>query len=90
MKNIVNDPFTSYLPHLDLHGETRESSRFLINSFIKDNYKLKNNKVVIIHGRSTGILKGETIGVLKENKLVNNYYIDSQNSGQTIVELKEN
>ena len=83
------DPFTSYLPHLDLHGETVESSIFLINDFLKDNYLLKNDKVVIIHGRSTGILKRNTQEVLKKSKIVKNYSIDSLNDGQTIVELKK-
>ena len=82
------DPFTAYLPHLDLHGETVESSKYLIKTFLNDNYKLKNKKVVIIHGKSTGILKKATQNTLKESKIINNYYIDSLNDGQTIVELK--
>ena len=81
------DPFTINLPHLDLHGETIESSTFLINSFIKDNYLIGNNKVIIIHGRSTGILKKNTQEVLKKSKYVKKYEIDSLNDGQTIVEL---
>ncbi len=88
MKKLV-DPFTVNLPHLDLHGEVVDSARYLINSFVKDNYLLKNKKVVIIHGRSGGILKKETQAILKDNKLVKDYYIDSLNDGQTIVELKD-
>ena len=87
MKKLV-DPFTTLLPHLDLHGETVESSIFLINSFISDNIKLKNNKIVIIHGRSTGILRKTTQDTLKKSKDVLNYNIDPINDGQTIVELK--
>ena len=87
MMKKVFDPFTFYMPHLDLHGETVESSIFLINTFLKDNYKLKNDKIVIIHGRSTGILKKATIDTLKKSKLVKNYNIDPVNDGQTIVEL---
>ena len=83
------DPFTVNLPHLDLHGEVVDSIKYLIDSFLKDNYLLKNNKVVIIHGRSGGILKKETQAILKNNKLVKNYYIDSLNDGQTIVEIKD-
>ena len=70
------DPFTVYLPHLDLHGEVVNSIKYLIDSFIKDNYLLSNKKVVIIHGRSGGILKKETQVILKDNKYVKNYYID--------------
>lgn len=82
------DPFTAYLPHLDLHGETVESAIFLINSFINDNIKLKNEKVIIIHGRSTGILKKTTQDTLKNNKNIKKFNIDPLNDGQTIVELK--
>ena len=81
------DPFTINLPHLDLHGESVESSIFLINAFIKDNIKMKNKKIVIIHGRSTGILKKATHNVLNKSKLVIKYNIDPLNDGQTIIEL---
>lgn len=83
------DPFTVYLPHLDLHGETVESATFLINSFISDNYKMKNEKVVIIHGKSTGILKKTTQETLKKSKLVKEYNIDPLNDGQTLVFLNK-
>ncbi len=83
------DPFTVYLPHLDLHGEVVDSIKYLIDSFVKDNYLLNKKKIVIIHGRSGGVLKKETQVILKDNKYVKNYYIDSLNDGQTIVELKD-
>ena len=86
MNKIIN-PFTSYLPHLDLHGETYSSMKFKIDEFIKDNYVMGNEKIVIIHGRSGNVLKKETPNCLKNNKLVKKYYIDSDNDGQTIVEL---
>ena len=88
MKKMYNDPFTVNLAHLDLHSETRETSTFLINSFILDNYLMCNKKIVIIHGRSGGVLKGHVIDVLKHNKYVDKYYIDMNNDGQTIIELK--
>ena len=87
MKRI--DPFTVLLPHLDLHGETQETMSYILTSFIKDNYIMGNYKVVIIHGRSGGILKKRTIELLKNNVYVNEFYIDSNNDGQTIVELKK-
>lgn len=89
MMNKHLDPFTSYFPHLDLHGETVESATFLINMFINEHVKIKSNKVIIIHGKSSGILKKTTQDVLKASKLVNKYYIDPANDGQTIVELKQ-
>ena len=55
MRKII-DPFTDYLPHLDLHGETTATIVYLVESFIKDNIKLKNAKVVIIHGKGSGAL----------------------------------
>lgn len=88
MKRIHDDPFTVNLPHLDLHGETRESSTFLINSFIKDNYKIGNINVVIIHGKSGDVLKRNTREVLKNNIYVKEFHIDMFNDGQTIVSLK--
>ena len=83
------DPFTVNLPHLDLHGETYDSMKYLIDSFILDNYKMQNEKIVIIHGRSGNVLKKETPNILKYNKYVKKYYIDPLNDGQTLVELKK-
>lgn len=62
----------------------------IINSFIKDNIKLKNKKIIIIHGKGQGILKKTTHELLKKNKKVNKYYIDGLNDGETIVELNIN
>lgn len=59
----------------------------LINEFINDNYKMKNEVVLIIHGKSTNILTNEVHRVLKKNELVKKYYLDNWNLGQTIVEI---
>lgn len=77
------------LPHLDLHEYDREYARIAINDFINDNIKTKNYKVIIIHGRGTGILKKTTQNTLKNNKFVENYKIDNFNDGQTVVKLKK-
>lgn len=77
----------SNIPSLDLHGENRDSARVLVNEFIKDNCKLKNNMIVIVHGIGTGILKKEVHSILKINKNVKKYYLDNFNIGCTIVEL---
>ena len=87
MKKLI-DPFTVYLPHLDLHGEVRDSVKFLVDTFVKDNYLLGKDKIVIIHGRSGGVLKKEVHLVLKNNEYVKDFYIDSVNDGQTIVQIK--
>lgn len=75
------------LPTLDLHGETKDISKVLIKEFIEDNYKMKNKKVVIIHGVGTKALLNTTKEVLKKNKLVKDFKLDNFNTGQTIVTL---
>ena len=84
----ISNIFTSNLPKLDLHGETKDTARVLINDFIKDNIKLKNDKLVIIHGIGTGALKKETIATLKKNKNVIEFGLDFMNEGSTIVRIK--
>lgn len=87
MSRIIRDPFTYFLPKLDIHGETSTTCIALIKSFINDNIKLKNPKIIIIHGKGTGTLKKATHNYLKSNKKVKKYYIDGMNDGQTILEL---
>ena len=77
----------SNLPTLDLHGYDRDYARIKINEFINDNYKIKNKKVIIIHGNGTGIIKKTTQETLRKNKYVKSYKIDNFNDGQTVVEL---
>ena len=79
---------TSKTPKLDLHGE--KSSMVEVNDFINLNVLLKNDGVIIIHGKSTNILTKEVHSVLKNNNQVKNFYLDNWNLGQTIVELKNN
>lgn len=83
----INNIFTKNLPSLDLHGETRDTARVLINDFIKENIKLKNDKFVIIHGIGTGVLKKETQNILRNNKKVIEFGIDFMNEGSTIVRI---
>lgn len=87
MSRIIRDPFTYYFPKLDIHGETSATCIALIKSFIKDNIKMKNEKIIIIHGKGTGTLKKATHEYLKKDKNVKKYYIDGMNDGQTILEL---
>ena len=77
------------LPSLDLHGIDRGYAKILINDFINDNYKMKNTKVVIIHGIGTGIIRKTTQEVLRNNKLVKEFKIDNFNPGMTIVEIEK-
>lgn len=75
------------LPTLDLHGIDRDYARILINDFINDNYKIKNTKVIIIHGIGTGIIRKTTAETLKKNKLVEEFKIDNFNPGMTVVSI---
>ena len=88
MNKIINDPFTAKYPRIDIHGETTLTCISLLKSFINDNLKLKNKNIIIIHGKGSGALKKATHEYLKANKMVEKYYIDGLNDGQTIVELK--
>ena len=78
---------TSNTPRLDLHGEIVAMVEVLVNEFINDNKLLKNNIVIIIHGKSTNILTEEVHKVLKKNKDVIRYYKNNWNLGETIVEI---
>lgn len=81
-------PLYSQVPSIDLHGYDRDYARILINEFIDDQYKLKQENIIIVHGNGSGILKRMTQDVLKRNKYVKEYKIDNFNSGMTIVTLK--
>jgi len=87
MNKIINDPFTIRYPRLDIHGETRATCVAVIDSFIKDNIKLKEKHIIIIHGKGEGILKKATSEYLKHDKRVLNYYINGLNDGETIIDL---
>ena len=75
------------MPTIDLHGETGSIAKILVHDFIEDNYKLKNEMIVIIHGIGKGIVKKAVYEELKENKYVKEYKQDNFNSGETIVRL---
>ena len=87
-KKVFNDPFINVLPQLDLHGETADISRVLVKNFIDENYLLGKEKVVIIHGKGTGVLKKVVHETLKESNHVSKYSTDITNDGITIVTLK--
>lgn len=86
MKNY--DPFLNILPTIDVHGFNRDMMNYVVDDFIKDNIKLKNKKIIIIHGKGQGILKDEIHRILKKDKRVERYYLNGFNIGETIIELK--
>jgi DNA-nicking Smr family endonuclease len=81
------DPFLKILPQLDVHGYTEDTVMTVVNDFIKDCYKLKKKKILVIHGNGQHILKNKIHKDLKHNKLVYKYYLYNFNVGCTIIEL---
>lgn len=79
---------TSSTPKLDLHGEVVSMVEVLVNEFINDNKILKNEYIIIIHGKSTNILTKEVHRVLKSNKNIIEFYKNNWNLGETIAKLK--
>ena len=43
------DPFTVYLPQLDVHGYTRDIVTTVVNDFIYENYRMGKEKIMVIH-----------------------------------------
>ena len=81
------DPFLNILPTIDLHGINRDMVKYIVDDFIKDNIKLNNKKIIVIHGIGEGILKDELHLLLKRDKRIKRFYLDSFNIGETIIEL---
>lgn len=74
-------------PCLDLHGYDRESARVAVEDFIRDNVKMKNEYIAIIHGIGTGLVKDSVLNTLKKNKYVKEYKLTFVNPGMTVVKL---
>ena len=83
----MEDIFIKNLPFIDLHGYDIESARVATNDFINDNIKLRNKKIVIIHGIGYGILRDEINRRFKRDKRVKKLYLSIDNAGCTIIEL---
>lgn len=84
-----NDILSENTPFLDLHGEVSGMVESIVNEFIYDNYLMENDLVVVIHGKSTNILTKEVHRVLKENKYIEDYYLNRWNLGETIIKIKK-
>lgn len=85
----MNNVFLDILPSIDLHGYPEDMIEVLISDFILENIRLKKYKIVIIHGKGFGILKNKTHELLRKDKRVSNYRLDSFNTGCTVVELNK-
>ena len=86
MENL-NNKFIDIYPTLDLHGEYSDTIYYLIDGFIKDNIKLGNNIIVIVHGKGSGVLKEKTHEILNSDKRVIQYQLSADNPGATIIEI---
>ncbi len=86
--NSFIDPFLYNLPHLDLHGYDRTGARAMVKMFIDENLKIDNKKIVIVHGKGSGVLKTSVHEYLKSDKRVIEYKTNNYNDGETIVNLK--
>lgn len=78
---------TEKTPKLDLHGEITSMVKVLVDEFIKESVLMGDNVIRIIHGKSTNILTKEVHMVLKQNNMVDNFYLNRWNLGETIVIL---
>lgn len=87
MNNLSEILGINNFPSIDLHGYDRETARVAILDFIRDNMKMKNKYIVIIHGHNGTILKDMTREVLKNHKQVEEYKIHPFNYGCTLVKL---
>lgn len=85
--SLDNVIFLDQYPKIDLHGYDRETARVAINDFIRDNYKLKQEIFVIIHGIGSGILRKTTNDTLKQNKKVIEFKTFYYNQGCTLVRI---
>lgn len=85
LNNVI---FIENLPKLDLHGENSDTARVLIDDFIKDSIKQKNNIICIVHGVGSGILRKATRDTLSRNKKVVDFKTYYYNQGCTIVEIE--
>lgn len=79
--------FIDSLPKLDLHGYDRETARVAVNDFVRDNYVMKNEIFVIVHGVGSGTVKEATHEALRKHKKVVEFKTHYYNHGCTLVRI---
>ncbi|HEX9250633.1 MAG TPA: endonuclease MutS2 [Ignavibacteriaceae bacterium] len=92
----VDNSFSSYKIsdvnyRLDIRGEKPEVAEFQIIKFLDDAYQSSLERVEILHGKGTGVLKKTVWEILKQHEKVKNFYfaaIEFGGEGITIAELK--
>ena len=83
----MEDILLKNLPSIDLHGYDIESARVATEDFIAESIMLKNRKILIIHGKGSGLVRKQVHETLNKIKNVDKYYTDYKNDGCTIVHL---
>ncbi|KAF0153378.1 MAG: MutS2 family protein [Ignavibacteria bacterium] len=76
---------------LDLRGMRYEDAEFALIKFLDEANMNGVDRVEVLHGKGTGVLKQLTLGILRTNHSVKNFYfsgIESGGEGITIVEFK--
>lgn len=79
--------FIDNLPTIDLHGYDRETARVATLDFIRDNIKMKNQFIVIVHGKGSYIIRDTVHDTLKRCKNVETYKLYNFNIGCTIAKI---
>ncbi|MBK7630034.1 MAG: endonuclease MutS2 [Ignavibacteriales bacterium] len=95
-KTVVENNFSSYKIsdvnyRLDIRGEKPEVAEFTVVKFLDEAYQTSLERVEILHGKGTGVLKKTVWDILKHHEKVKNYYfaaIEFGGAGITIAELK--
>jgi DNA mismatch repair protein MutS2 len=95
-KVIVDNNFSSYKIsdvnyRLDIRGEKPEAAEFQIIKFLDDAYQGSLERVEILHGKGTGVLKKTVWDILKHHEKVKGFNfaaIEFGGEGITIVEIK--
>lgn len=80
--------FVDSLPKLDLHGYDRDTARVMVNDFINDNVKMKNQIINIVHGHGSGVIKEMVHQTLAKNKNVLEFKTFYSNDGCTIAKIR--
>ncbi|MBQ8234776.1 MAG: Smr/MutS family protein [Bacilli bacterium] len=83
----LNEAMMITLPKIDVHGEPKDVARVLINDFINDQKKMKNEYVEIIYGNGTGALRSVTYDLLKSRKDIIEYKSPYNNRGSVIIKI---
>jgi DNA mismatch repair protein MutS2 len=95
-KVVIDNTFSSYKIsdvnyRLDIRGEKPEAAEFQIIKFLDDAYQSSLERVEILHGKGTGVLKKTVWDILKHHEKVKGFNfaaIEFGGEGITIVEIK--